>query len=280
MLTLLAGCAGGPDLFVYPAEREVAAEATRAAGGRLQLAQSDSDAMDDDDDDFGDLFPDDESADIEEDYDPLETVNRFMFAINGAIDFMLLRPAAEIYHFLLPQLVQDSVRNITRNLKAPVIFANDLFQGKDEKAATMAGRFLVNTTLGLGGLFDVADAWWDMGYHAEDFGQTMGFYGAGPGPYLVLPLFGPSSVRDGIGRGVDSLMSPWTYILAAADVGPRTEILLGSQAGGGIDLRARNLKNLDELQRDSVDFYARIRSLYLQLRRSQIKDVGDSGFGN
>ena len=275
MLALLAGCANGPGVFAYPAEREVAAAPLTAKW--QQLAQNEGDPSEDDD--FDDLFPSDDPLAMEEDYDPLETVNRFTFAINEAIDFMLLRPAAEVYRFLLPNLVQDSVRNFTRNLKAPVIWANDLFQGKDEKAATMAGRFLVNSTLGLGGLFDVADAWWDLEHHSEDFGQTMGFYGSGPGPYLVLPLFGPSSVRDGIGRGVDTLMSPWSYVLAAADVGPRTEILLGSQVGGGIDLRARNIKNLDELRRDSVDFYARIRSLYLQLRRSQIKDQGSGDFG-
>ncbi len=274
-LALLAGCAGGPGVFAYPAEREAAA--APSTGKWRQLAQIESAPAEEDD--FQDLFPSDDPMAIEEDYDPLETVNRFTFAINEAIDFLLLRPAAEVYRFLLPNLVQDTVRNFTRNLKAPVIWANDLFQGKDEKAATMAGRFLVNTTLGLGGLFDVADAWWDLEYHAEDFGQTMGFYGSGPGAYLVLPLFGPSSVRDGIGRGVDTLISPWSYVLAAADVGPRTEIQLGTQAAGGIDLRARNIDNLDELKRDSVDFYARIRSLYLQLRRSQIRDEGESDFG-
>ncbi len=274
-LALLAGCAGGPGVFAYPAEQEVAA--APLTGKWHQLAQNESDVSEDED--FDDLFPSDDPLAMEEDYDPFETINRFTFAINEALDFILLRPAAEIYRFLLPDLVQDSLRDFTRNLKAPVIWANDLFQGKDEKAATMAGRFLVNTTLGVGGLFDVADAWWDLEYHAEDFGQTMGFYGAGNGPYLVLPLFGPSSVRDGIGRGVDTFMSPWSYVLATTDVGSRTEILLGTQAVGGIDLRARNIDNLDELKRDSVDFYARIRSLYLQLRRSQIKDESSADFG-
>ena len=150
MLALLAGCANGPGVFAYPAEREVAAAPLTAKW--QQLAQNEGDPSEDDD--FDDLFPSDDPLAMEEDYDPLETVNRFTFAINEAIDFMLLRPAAEVYRFLLPNLVQDSVRNFTRNLKAPVIWANDLFQGKDEKAATMAGRFLVNSTLGLGGLFD------------------------------------------------------------------------------------------------------------------------------
>lgn len=275
MLALLAGCARGPGVFAYPAEREEAVAPLTAKW--QQLAQNEGDP--DEDDDFDDLFPSDDPLAMEEDYDPFETVNRFTFAINEAIDFILLRPAAEVYRFLLPDVVQDSVQSFTRNLKAPVIWANDLFQGKDEKAANMAGRFLVNTTLGVGGLFDVADDWFDLEHHSNDFGRTLGFYGAGPGPYLVLPLFGPSSVRDGIGRGVDMLMTPWRYVLAAADVGPRTEILLGTLVAGGIDLRARNIDNLDELKRDSVDFYARIRSLFLQLRRAQIKGESTSDLG-
>jgi phospholipid-binding lipoprotein MlaA len=275
-LALLAGCARGPGVYAFPEEREVTSGPLTAKWH--QLAQNQSDPSEDDE--FDDLFPDD-SLSMEEDYDPLETFNRFIFAINEAIDFIALRPAAEVYRFLMPEVFQDSVRNFTRNLKAPVIWANNLFQGKDEMAATMAGRFLVNSTLGIGGLFDVADSWFDLKYHSNDFGRTLGFYGAGPGPYLVLPLLGPSSVRDGIGKGVDFLISPWGYVLKAADVNSSTrfKIALSTQAAGGIDLRARNIENLDELKRDSVDFYARIRSLYLQLRRSQIKgeSTGDIG---
>jgi phospholipid-binding lipoprotein MlaA len=135
-------------------------------------------------------------------------------------------------------------------------------------------RFGINSTLGLAGLIDVADSF-GYGYHSEDFGQTLGVYGAQPGPYLVLPLFGPSSVRDAIGRGVDSLIDPWSYVLNAADVEEDTEILLTRRALGGIDTRARNIETVEELKRDSVDFYARVRSLYLQLRRSKIKDGKD-----
>lgn len=268
-LALLAGCAGGSSRGEagFPEDRAAAA----AFGPRVQLAQAQSDVAEDEEDDFSDLFPGDDELGIEEDFDPLETLNRFMFAINETLDVFILRPAAEVYRFLLPQFVQDSVRNVTRNLNAPVIFLNELWQGKDEQASDTIARFFINTTVGLAGLIDVADKW-DLPYHHEDFGQTLGFYGAGPGPYLVLPLFGPSSVRDGIGLGVDSLLDPWPYVLDAADVDEDTEILLGRRIAGGLDQRARNIENIDDLKRDSVDFYARVRSLYLQHRKSLIED--------
>ncbi len=267
-LALLAGCAG-------PMRHDGGIRPGPGPGIQLAQADSDSDLIEEQDDDFGDLFPGDDALAIEEDFDPFETVNRFIFAINEAIDVLILQPVAATYRFILPQVVQDSVRNVTRNLKAPVIFVNEVWQGKEDRAETTIARFLLNSTLGLAGLFDVADS---MGfeYHDEDFGQTLGLYGAGPGPYLVLPLFGPSSVRDAIGLGVDSLVDPWSYVLTAANVKNDTEILLGRRAAAGVDLRARNLETLADLKRDSVDFYARIRSLYLQNRRSLINDDADT----
>ena len=280
---LLAGCAGkldqgaGPSAGVddpinlYEPWMQVAQEEpTKLYGSPVQLAQTQDDS--ETDSDLDDLFPGGDEI-IEEDYDPLETFNRFMFAINEALDVILLKPAAATYRFLLPQVVRDSVRNVIRNLKAPVIFANELWQGKDDEASETLVRFGINSTLGLAGLIDVASEF-GYEYHSEDFGQTLGVYGAGPGPYLVLPLFGPSSLRDAIGKGVDTLIDPWSYVLDAADVdsSDRRKIMLTRQAVGGIDQRSRNIENIEELQRDSVDFYARIRSLYLQNRANLIKD--------
>lgn len=268
VLALLAGCAAdttdrktGPTLlYAQPATA-------------VQLAQSTDDP--ELDSGFEDLFPTEGEGALEEDFDPFETVNRFTFAINETLDIFILQPVAASYRFIFPEFVRDSVQNAIRNLKAPVIFANELWQGKDEEASETLARFGINSTLGLAGLIDVADSF-GLKYHSEDFGQTLGVYGAGPGPYIVLPLFGPSSVRDAIGRGVDSLLDPWSYVLTAADVKNDTEILLARQAIGGIDLRSRNIETLEDLKRDSVDFYARVRSLYLQLRRSEIND-GKSG---
>ncbi len=145
------------------------------------------------------------------DNDPLEFVNRFTFAFNGALDTMVLQPAAATYRFLLPDPVQDGVRNAMRNIGAPVVFANDIFQGEWERAETTAMRFLINTTLGVAGIFDVA-AEWGYEYHDEDFGQTLAVWGVGEGFYLVLPLLGPSTARDTVGLVVDSFIDPWPYL--------------------------------------------------------------------
>ena len=270
VLALLAGCTGRSpyDGFNFPQEGATSAQ----FGPRVQLAQASSDFEIDEDDDFGDLFPGDDEFEVEEDYDPLETLNRFLFAFNEALDVFILRPIAEVYRFWLPQGVQDSVRNFTRNLNAPVTFLNLLWQGRDEEASDTIARFFINTTVGLAGLFDPASSW-GLEYTEADFGQTMGYYGAGPGPYLVLPIFGPSSVRDGTGLAVDSLLlDPWPHVLNAADVDKQQELMLARLVMEGVDKRARNIETFDDLKRDSVDFYARVRSLYLQYRKGFIEE--------
>ena len=265
MLALLAGCAGDPvdrpkgPTVLYPQPATA-----------VQLAQATDDS--ELDSGFEDLFPSEGEGALEDDYDPFETVNRFIFAINETLDIFILQPVAATYRFWFPEFVQDSVRNAIRNLKAPVIFINKLWQGNEDEASETLTRFGINSTLGLAGLFDVAEG---FGYkhHSTDFGVTLGVYGAGPGPYIVLPLFGPSSVRDGIGFGVDTLLDPWPYVLNAANVERDTEILLGRRILDGIDTRSRNIETVEELKRDSVDFYARLRSLFLQKRRSEINDA-------
>ena len=210
-----------------------------------------------------------EIAEVEDDNDPLELPNRFLFAFNLALDTVIFKPVAATYRFLLPEEVRDSIRNALRNLSAPVVFANDLFQQKWDRAETTAVRFALNSTIGLLGFLDVAEG---MGYtyHDEDFGQTLGYYGVGEGAYLVLPILGPSSLRDGTGFIVDSLLDPWTYLADVYDV--ETEVTLGRAATRGIDERSRNIETLDDLKRDSIDFYARVRSLYRQRRENQIND--------
>jgi phospholipid-binding lipoprotein MlaA len=200
------------------------------------------------------------------DGDPLETVNRFTFAFNDAVDTFVLRPVAVTYGFWVPDPAKDSVRNFLRNLRSPVILANDLFQGEMERAEATAVRFAANSTLGVLGLFDVAEDW-GYAYHDEDFGQTLGSYGAGEGFYLVLPLIGPSSLRDGTGMVVDVFFDPLTYVAANNDwdyLNP------GRAALTAVDARSRNIDTLDDLRRDSLDFYVRARSLYRQLRRNEI----------
>jgi phospholipid-binding lipoprotein MlaA len=184
--------------------------------------------------------------------------------MNEMVDVVLLQPAAASYRFILPDGVRDSVRSFMRNMRSPVILANDVFQGDEERVNTTFARFVINSTLGVAGLFDVADG---MGYpfHKEDFGQTLGTYGVGEGFYLVLPILGPSSVRDGSGLVVDTLMDPFRYIFSQ-------QVQLARFATEGVDLRSRHIEAIEELKRDSVDFYARIRSLYRQHRENEINN--------
>lgn len=207
-------------------------------------------------------------AAYEETNDPLEPMNRYFFEVNYALDELFLKPIAGWYYIALPNPAQDGVRNFLRNLSSPVVLANDLFQGETGRAGDTFMRFIINSTLGIGGLIDVAE---DMGfpYHSEDFGQTLAVAGVDEGPYLVLPLLGPSNPRDVTGRVVDVFLDPLTYIARANDL----ENLLYVRSGvTAVDTRARNLKTLDEIREGSLDYYATIRSLYRQQRNDAIRN--------
>jgi phospholipid-binding lipoprotein MlaA len=200
--------------------------------------------------------------------DPLEPMNRYFFDVNFAADELLFKPLAGWYYVALPNFAQDGIRNALRNLRTPIILANDLFQGETDRAGTTVSRFLVNSTMGLGGLFDVA-ARMGMQYHDEDFGQTLAVHGVGEGPYLMLPLFGPSNPRDLAGMIVDTFLDPLTYVGFVTKV---KNIDLAATGVGALDERARNLKTLDQIRKGSLDYYATIRSLYRQRRQDEINN--------
>ena len=200
--------------------------------------------------------------------DPLEPMNRYFFELNFAADELLFKPLAGWYYVALPNFAQDGVRNVLRNARSPVVLANDLFQGETDRAGVTVSRFLVNSTMGLGGLFDIASRI-GLEYHDEDFGQTLAVYGVGEGPYLMLPLLGPSNPRDAAGMAVDMLFDPLTYIGMFGHV---NNIGLVTSVVGGVDMRARNLKTLDEIRKGSLDYYATIRSLYRQRRNDEINN--------
>ncbi|MGH6933504.1 MAG: MlaA family lipoprotein [Dongiaceae bacterium] len=210
-------------------------------------------------------------AAFEEANDPLEPFNRYMFEINYAFDETLGKAFAGWYYVALPEFARDGVRNAMRNLGTPVVLINDLFQGETERAGVTAGRFLVNSTLGLGGLIDVA-AHMGLEYHDEDFGQTLAVAGVAEGPYLMLPLIGPSNPRDAAGGIVDMLFDPLTYLTFGTNLKYVTEISAARGVLGPIDLRARNLQTLDEIRKGSLDYYATIRSLYRQHRADEIRN--------
>jgi phospholipid-binding lipoprotein MlaA len=203
--------------------------------------------------------------------DPIEGVNRAIFGFNDKVDSVVFKPVAKVYRFVLPEPVRDSIRNFLNNLESPVILANDLLQGQFARGGETTTRFLINSTIGLAGMFDVAD---NLGIerHEEDFGQTLAVWGVGDGFYLVLPFLGPSSVRDGVGMAVDSAMDPFNYVIGSAAVS--NGLSRGRTIVEGVDTRAENIDTLDQIKADSIDFYARIRSMYVQHRQFLI-DNGD-----
>lgn len=200
--------------------------------------------------------------------DPLEPMNRAVFQFNEAADKVMLRPLAIGYRTVIPRGVRIAIRNFLTNLEAPVVLLNDLLQGEGLRARDTLGRFLTNTILGVGGLIDIAS---DAGipYHDEDFGQTLAVWGVGPGPYLVLPLYGPSGLRDGFGDAVDAVGDP---------VGIHIRDEYGWEGSAvrymvdTIDWRATNLELIDDLRRSSIDFYAATRSAYRQQRHNEIRN--------
>ncbi|HEY4136254.1 MAG TPA: VacJ family lipoprotein [Alphaproteobacteria bacterium] len=207
-------------------------------------------------------------VDMDDDNDPLEGLNRGIFEFNLVVDSWVIKPVAEVYRDVLPQEAQDSVRSFMRNLRTPVTLANNLLQADMDSAGNTVARFLVNSTIGILGLFDVAS---DLGipYRGEDLGQTLAVWGIGDGPYLMLPILGPSNLRDTTGTVAEWFADPVNLALDNNDL----EWLIYVRAGlTGIDARSRSIDVLDELQRTSLDYYAAIRSLYRQQRANDIRN--------
>lgn len=195
--------------------------------------------------------------------DPFERVNRATFAFNETVDRAIAKPAARAYKRVVPGLARRGITNVFSNLEQPGVMVNDLLQGKLRPAAHDAGRFLLNTTLGLGGLFDPASPA-GLDRNEEDFGQTFGKWGIPVGSYLMLPLLGPSSVRDGLGGLADEYADPSTYI-------EEDKVRWGAEALKQLDRRARLLEVEGALER-AYDRYALIRSAYLQRREYLVSD--------
>lgn len=197
--------------------------------------------------------------------DPFETMNRGIFKFNEVFDKVLMKPIAKTYVFIVPEFGRDRVHSAVTNLGEPVNMLNGFLQGNPERGFTSLWRFLINSTLGVAGLFDFAGPNLGLVHRQEDFGQTMGVYGWGSGPYIVLPFFGPSSGRDTFGLLVDTFTNPFNYVQS-------DEFAIGRVVVTAIDARARNLELIDEIYRTSVDPYATIRSAYAQRRDAQIRN--------
>ncbi len=211
-----------------------------------------------------------EQAEAQAINDPLEPMNRVVFDVNDFLDRLLLKPLTELYRFSVPDFVRERVANVLSNMHEPVIFANNLLQGDTSAAGITVQRFLVNTTAGAAGIFEVA-ADMELPQQMGDFGQTLSVWGVNGGPYLVLPFFGPSNFRDGIGLGVDTVMSPWQYAAyAAGGQGVENRFLISHFAAEGLTRREASLDEYEALRSGSLDFYAQIRSVYRQYRDKQL----------
>jgi len=197
--------------------------------------------------------------------DPIEPLNRKFFEFNDKVDQYLLLPVTNVYQFLVPSPVRASIRRAFRNIQAPIFLVNNLLQFRFRDAAETFGGFVLNTTAGVGGLFDPgAEVGWTL--HPADFGQTLGVFGVKSGPYLVFPLLGPSTLRDGFGDLVDRAFDPLTYLLGMGDL-----IFIGGSSG--FVTREANAKAIETLRSSSVDYYAAMRSAYTQSREGRIAQI-------
>ena len=203
--------------------------------------------------------------DVDAEHDPAEPVNRAIFKANVAADHAVMKPVAQAYSDHVPEGVQKGIHNVVQNLKEPAVAVNDALQGNVKQAWQSVQRLAVNSTAGVAGIFDVADK---LGIppHKADFGQTLAVWGVGEGPFVELPLLGPSNARDTIGTVVDMAMNPLTFVGGA----PATYASVATGGANVVDTRAQHLHDLDELERNSLDFYASLRSAYRQHRDAEI----------
>ncbi len=209
-------------------------------------------------------------ADFKATNDPLEPTNRFFYRVNDGALTYVLAPAARSYNAAVPRPVRGGIHNLLNNIGQPVQFVNDVLETKPRRAGDTFMRFAINTTLGVGGIFDVARR---IGYadHDADGGLTLAIWGVPAGPYLYLPLYGPSGLRDGVGRGLDAAASPFTWLsFDGSNSLGWSQLVLGA-----LDQTSRHLKDIQQVKADALDPYATFRSLWRQLRDSQAQAIRD-----
>lgn len=197
--------------------------------------------------------------------DPFESVNRKTLSLNQTVDRWVVEPVADAYGAAMPDLAKKSVRDFLANLESPAILVNDILQGEMQNAAVTMGRFAVNTLIGCAGFFDPATSL-GLERHSADFGQTLARTGFGSGPFLIVPLLGPTTVRDGLGTIVDIALQPAIYLL-----GPAPLVVASVQEGTvGLTMREKHGDDLKRLEQASLDYYAALRSAYYQDRMAKL----------
>jgi phospholipid-binding lipoprotein MlaA len=222
-----------------------------------------------------DLYADEEDTDADDEDlyqlaipepDPFETANRGLLYFNNGVDRFLLDPASKAYQFVMPDFAERALLRAFANFNSPVTLVNDVFQLEFRRAGVTLSRLVVNSTVGLAGFIDVAER---MGLeaHVSDFGMTLAKAGLGSGPYIVIPVLGPSTARDAVGFGVDLLFRPLFYL-----IGPFDFLFVGT--GNGFLVRASYMEELEALREGSVDYYATLRNAYFQRRAEQLREIG------
>ncbi len=254
-------------------------------GTKSSLVESADVLLDEDagfDDEFLDPFDEFDNAQIEE-YDPLESVNSVVFEFNYQLDKYVVKPVAKVYNFFIPPDVQQSFANVFQNIRFFPRFLNNLLQAKFEGAGIEISRFLINSTLGVGGMFDPAKIMFDLDTPLEDLGQTLGTYGVSPGPYLVVPFFGPFTLRDGVGFIGDTFLDPFNWFIlpiVTTDSIPQLvqdrstirNIRLGLTGGEAVNVRSLFLEKFQRVEEGTLDLYGAIRNGYLQQRLHAIQE--------
>jgi len=219
-----------------------------------------------------------------EEYDPWEPFNTLMFEFNRKVDEYALKPVAQGYNFIVPDFVQLGISNIFYNFRFPQRFLNNVFQGKLKGAGIEVGRFLLNTTVGYAGFIDLAKEI-DFVTPDEDFGQTLGFYGVKPGPYLVVPFLQPFTVRDFAGYVTDIFLNPINWLVAPIievegvpsliahkNRTTTTFVQIGARVGEVVNERSRNLEKFQGVEEATLDLYTAVRNAYLQSRTRAIRE--------
>jgi phospholipid-binding lipoprotein MlaA len=217
----------------------------------------------------------DEAVDIVATPDPLEPMNRLFFRFNRWLDGVFWEPVTDAYRFAVPESGRHAVRRAFLNFGSAPVLVNDVLQLRFDEAGRTLGRFVLNSTVGMAGLFDAGiEAGWE--YHDSDFGETLALYGAPTGPYIVIPIFGPTTLRDGLGDVIDRLFEPLTYVLGIGIVSSSIQAAVGT--GMGITTYEAHVDDLAELKRSSIDYYSALRSVYLQTRQAEIREVIEDSF--
>ncbi len=221
-----------------------------------------------------------------EEYDPWEPLNSKIFDFNWKLDQWILKPVAKGYNVVMPNVVQVGISNVFYNSRVTPRFLNNVFQGKFKGAGIEAGRFLINTTVGIGGFFDVAQHYFKLRTPEEDLGQTLGFYGVKPGPYVMVPLLGPYTVRDLAGYVGDLVLNPIYWLILPAwhtseaiptvvSIHERAAIYgisIGARATEIVNERSLNLEKFQGVEESTLDLYAAVRNAYLQKRAKAIRE--------